>query len=510
MENATTAATRDENLERFGYQQDRGRTLRTFTSFAIGFSFISITSGIFAAYGFMLTTSGPRGIWLWALVGGGQILIALIFMQFASRIPLAGYSYQWASRLTNPRVGWAFGWLSYAFLAVVVVAVDYGFASQAFMPLFNIKEDLGTTQLVTVLTLVVQAGLIIISTRATALLNGAAVGAEVIGMVGLTIALLVAALISGDGSLSNLTSSGTIHDGPGSGYWSYNGPFMLGLLLGAYTIVGFESAANLAEETSAPTRTVPRAMLRAVTISVVVGMAFLIALTIALPNIAQITNNDAPVPAVMEAQLGSTFKTIFLVFVNVAIFTNGLVIMMSGSRLVHAMSRDGRFPGFQLFGRIFKPTRTPAWATLLIVAIGVFFTLLFSEDALVKLFTAGTILPALIYLATILLYVGVRRKLVPTADGFDLGRWEPLVILGALAWLTFELTVLLFPSQFWDSVKLVGVMLALGAVVYVGMRVFNPRALEEEPGDAQLGADTQPGAPAVSASTGGSTLRRKE
>ena len=75
----------DHNLERYGYQQQLGRSLSSFTSFAVGFSFISITSGIFASYGFALNNSGPRGIWLWILAGVGQILVALIFMQFASR-----------------------------------------------------------------------------------------------------------------------------------------------------------------------------------------------------------------------------------------------------------------------------------------------------------------------------------------------------------------------------------------------------------------------------------------
>jgi amino acid transporter len=51
---------------------------------------------------------------------------------------------------------------------------------------------------------------------------------------------------------------------------------MLATLLGAYTIVGFESASNLAEETHEPHKVIPRAMLRAVLLSGVVGFAFLI------------------------------------------------------------------------------------------------------------------------------------------------------------------------------------------------------------------------------------------
>jgi amino acid transporter len=467
--------------EAYGYRTEMKRTLSSFTSFAVGFSFISVTSGVFASYGFALTNSGPRGIWLWLVVGLGQTLIALIFMQFAARIPIAGYSYQWASRLLSPRAGWGFGWLAYAFLAVVVVAVDYGFASQAFMPLFNISPTLAHTQIVTICALIAQATLICASARGTALVNGGAVGAEVIGMIGLTVVLLVAALIHGNGSVSHLTSSGIVPDGGGSGYWKYNGPFMLAILVGAYTIVGFEAAANLAEETEEPTKVVPKAMLRAVTISTVVGFLFLLALTIATPDIKSVSHSAAPVSAIMRAQLGTTIKDVFLVVVNVAIFANGLIIMLSGSRLVFAMSRDKRFPGHQLFRKVSGTTATPIPAVLLILAGGVVFTLVFSANALVNLFTAASILPALIYLVTVLLYVGVRKRLQSTPGAFSLGRWEPIVIGLSLLWIVFELTVLVLPGQFWGAVKLVGIMLAIGVVVFAAFSIFSPKVFDEEP-----------------------------
>jgi hypothetical protein len=40
----------EARLEEFGYREEYDRTLRRFASFAIGFSFISITTGIFTTY----------------------------------------------------------------------------------------------------------------------------------------------------------------------------------------------------------------------------------------------------------------------------------------------------------------------------------------------------------------------------------------------------------------------------------------------------------------------------
>jgi amino acid transporter len=95
----------DEQLERFGYRQQFARSLRHFESFAVAFSFISITTGIFTTYAFALATGGTRSIWTWPIVVVGQALVALVYGALSVRVPLSGYSYQWASRLASPHAG---------------------------------------------------------------------------------------------------------------------------------------------------------------------------------------------------------------------------------------------------------------------------------------------------------------------------------------------------------------------------------------------------------------------
>jgi amino acid transporter len=252
-----TAATQhddDAQLDRYGYRQQFVRSLRNFESFAVAFSFISITTGIFTTYGFALATGGPRSIWTWLIVVTGQALVALVYGALAARVPLSGYSYQWASRLANVHVGWWLGWMSFAFLTIVTVSVDYGLVQVAFQPLIGETYTPTSAALETLVVLALQAVLIIISTRATTRVNNTAVATEVIGIVGLTVLLIIVAAIRSKGHWANLTSTGVV---PQAGYYAWLGPFMLATLLGAYTIVGFESASNLAEETIEPHRTIP-------------------------------------------------------------------------------------------------------------------------------------------------------------------------------------------------------------------------------------------------------------
>src|SRR6266700_3417055 len=136
----TQSFSEDQTLQKFGYQQEYKRELKRFASFAVGFSFISITTGIFSTYGGLLNWGGPLGIWTWPIVAIGQLFVALVFAAFASRIPIAGYSYQWVSRLVNPKISWLVGWISFMFLTVVTVSVDYSIAQTVLPSLFNYTE----------------------------------------------------------------------------------------------------------------------------------------------------------------------------------------------------------------------------------------------------------------------------------------------------------------------------------------------------------------------------------
>src|SRR5438876_1100493 len=297
----------EEALQKYGYQQEFRRELKRFASFAIGFSFISITTGIFTTYGFVLINSGPVGIWTWPLVIVGQLFVSLVFAALASRIPLAGYSYQWTSRLANPKVGWLIGWISFFFLIVDVVAVDYAVASTVLPSLFGYTETAQNAWLATAIVIFVQMLLIIFSTRWSTRVNNVAVGTEIAGIVGLALLLVIVGAVRGLLHPDHLFSTGTVssHGWLTLGGLNAAGPFMLAFLLGAFTIVGFEAAANLAEETQDAHRVVPAAMWFSVLLSGIVGFAFLIALNVASQDIAALTSSATPVADIVTVMLGT-------------------------------------------------------------------------------------------------------------------------------------------------------------------------------------------------------------
>lgn len=469
------------SVEAGGYRQELKRTLGSFQVFAISFAFISVAVGIFATFDEVLLTAGPVGIWLWIVAAVGQTLVALVVAQFAARIPLSGSSYQWASRLANPKIGWWFGWLTFCYLAIGVVAVDNALASQAFMPLAGLEPDEGTARLITLVVLLVQTVLAVVSTRLVSMINTVAVGLELALVVVVAIALIVVVAITGNGSAGNLTSRGVVENAPD--YFSVGGGLMLAMIMGLATLVGFDSAANLAEEAKDPFRTVPRAIVGSVVAAGVLGMLFLITLTMAIDDIPRVSADGSPVAAIMRDQLGPATEKTLLVAITIAFFGAGVVVMVACSRLVYAMSRDGRFPAHRLMRRVNPRTGTPIPATVLVLALGVVLMVALPGDALLELVTASTILPAIAYGSTIVLYLAVRGRLSRRKGAFDLGRFELPVAICALVWTLVALFVLVAPGEAFVSVVIVVGLLLLGGLFFVVMLKLDRQALETEPGD---------------------------
>ena len=460
------------------------RTLGGFQVFAISFAFISVVVGVFATYGEMLTSAGPVGIWLWVVAAVGQTLVALLVAQFAARIALSGSSYQWASRLANPKVGWLFGWLGFWYLATAVVAMDNALASQAFMPLVGMPEDEGTARVITVVILIVQAVLVIASTRLLGMFTSAAVALEIGIVVILVVALAAVVVFTGSGDLGNLTSQGIATGDPA--YFAIGGGLMAGMLMGLTTLVGFDSAANLAEEAEHPFRTVPRAIVASVVAAGVAGLLFLIALTVAIENVPAVSADPSPVAAIIRSQLGPVAERLLLAAIAIAIFGAGMVVMAACSRQVFAMARDGRFPAGPLLRRVNPRTRTPVPATILILVIGVVLMVALPGDALLQLIVGGTILPALVYGAIVVLYLVVRGRLERQEGGFDLGRFELPVAVAALIWVAVAVFVLATPADARVPTLIVLGIVATGGLYFAKMMIFNRDVLEAEPpgGDA--------------------------
>jgi amino acid transporter len=465
---AGNGANDDAIVAGFGYKQELRRSLGLFSMFGISFSIISITIGIYLNFGVGISHFGPAAIWTWPIVVVGQLLLATVLAELGSRIPLAGYSYQWAARLAGPGLGW---------LVAVIIFSGFTLASAAealllIAPLLAsvLNLDATNTLLMTVISVVVfiaVAAINIASVWLTARINNLSVATEVLGTGVLGLILLVAFLIHPNHSVSFLFTTGNLNGNPA---WY---AFVLAMLMGLFTITGFEGAADLGEEGVGVRRTVPRAIIGSVAISGIVGMLTLFCVALAIPNLEKTVADPAPIYYITTYWLGPIVSKILIVTIIYSVFAALVVNMAAMGRLVYSLSRDNMLPGSKFLVRVNPTTRTP------VNAIGLMFVLFTAvlvfaatqPDAYVILIAAGTPLYYFAYLVIVVAYGFRRGRLSHLPTGFNLGRWAmPAFVITSL-WLVAAILLIALPSDYRAGDYVAGVILALGIGWYlVGLR----------------------------------------
>lgn len=445
-------------LQQFGYKQELIRKISFFGSFAVAFSAMSITTGIFLTYGFALKNCGPIAIWTWPLVALGQTLVAMIFAELAGRIPITGYSYQWVSRLTGPAVGWLCGWIAAFNFTVAISAINFGLAPVVaqVLGIAPSKSHLVVTILV---ILGAQALINMRGVRLASRINNAAVYTEIIGLLGLSAMLVIAGLFFKNASFSHPQLLFSFSPQLGGGSIT---ALALGSLIGIWTFIGFEFAADLSEETLGATKVVPTSIIASMIVSAVVGMIFLVVITLAIPNLTTITKSETPIPDMLNTFLGPHLSTGFLCIVMASMFACSVIVMASVSRLIYSMARDGVF----IFSNFFKKvslSRVPRRAISFVFVLNILVALF--ANSLTDLLEITSICPVSIYLITVVSYASRRRSL-PPVNTFNLGKWSSLLTFTAIGWLMVELAILVVPNQFHGGAKLSLLVVFAGVAIY--------------------------------------------
>lgn len=461
----------DAAVGEFGYKQELRRALKFFSVFSVAFSIISITTGIFLNYVPSFDELGPAMIWTWPVAGIGQILVALILAELATRIPLAGANYQWAARLVNPTYGWFVGALGVMYGAVGLP----GILLLAAAPYSGyVANDLGggpRSVLFLALVLLTVAYLVnLVSVQLAARVNNVAVFTEILGTVVLAILLFFLWVAKAKPNPHGFAYLGRHMHPPGHPYWY---AIVLASLIGVYTIVGFESAADMSEESVDARRSVPRAIVGSVVASAVLGMIVLIGFTVATPNAGLLAQNGVGLPNVFEYWLGRSLARAFTGVVVFSMFALTVIGAASNARLMFAMARDNMLPGSRVLRRINPRTRTPigALVTSYLLAVAVMIYGYDSSNAFGTLVAATALVPFLVYLLTVVAYGARRRNLERLPGAFHLGRFAVPVFVVSLGWLVAVVLALALPHEFHKADYYVGGGIVLAALWWVvGLR----------------------------------------
>lgn len=426
-----------------------GTPLRRTVSGRLLFLFVLgdvLGAGVYALVGEMAGTAGGL-VWLAFLAALAMALLtACSYAELVTKYPHAGGSAVFARRAYgSPLVAFLVGFAMLSAGVVSAAGLAVAFAGDylgAFLDVPAVPAALAFLLLVAALN----ARGIRESLRANVVMTVV----EVSGLL-LVVGLGAWVLARGDGS------PGRVLEGPAE--TGAAAAVLATALVAFYSFVGFETSANLAEETKDVSRVYPRALfgslLAAGVVYVLVGLV-----TPAVVDPATLAGSSGPLLEVVRAA-GGVPPTLFAVVALVAVANGALLTMIMASRLAYGMARDGLLP--RPLAAVLPGRRTPWVAIAVTTAVAM---VLAATGELVDLASTVVLLLLFVFLSTNVAVLVLRRDAVGHAHFRSPTAAPVLAVLTCLGLLTQQ------QPEHW---ALAGVLLAVGVALHLVTRSSSRR-----------------------------------
>jgi amino acid transporter len=436
-DDAEVNATDSEYLRTLGVEPKFKRALGFVTGSLFAVAFQGPTTGALLITGGTLALGGPAFIWAIPIIFLFQLVVAFIWAELSSHYPLTGGIYQWGRQLGGEFVGWMTG-LFYLIGIVLVMPAVGTVMNVVLAGLFTkLPVTLTSEVIISAITAVVAALVMVTSVRVVALLNSIGVVLEILVLLGAAIGLL----FHQHQSLSVLGTTGGVQ-----GKGSYIVPFLIVVALVVTQLVGFETAGAFAEETKQSRIKPSQAIIAGLGGTALVLFIFDLALILSLPNVAAAMANPNLIPSVLTADLGSGFAKLFLAGALISVFSTAIATLATIVRMIYGMARNGQLPGSKALTRLSPRTDEPIGAIVLAVILSLI-PLIFIKriDVIVAAITGMIIIPYILVLGSLLLR---RLQGWPRAESkFNLRRWGMPATVVALAWTIFVLIDAAWPRE---------------------------------------------------------------
>lgn len=453
----------DEHLKVLGYEDSFNRSMSLWANFALGFTYLSPLVGVYSLFAVALTIGGPPSIWWIVIVGAGQLLVSLVFGEVVSQYPIHGGIYPWARRLWGRRYAWMAAWV-YIWAMIVTITAVAEFGSGFVASLFDLE-------LTPAITLTITLGLLLLAflfnfsgTKTLARVAQIGLAAELIGVIGLGLYLLV---------FQRKQEFSVFFDTMGvEGDGSYAAAFMGAALAGLFLFYGFEACGDVAEEVANPARRIPKAMIMTILVGGVSALFSFGGYVLAAPDLASIVAGDDPdpIPHILESTLGPVGAKLFLVVAITAFISCVLSLQAAASRLLFSFARDGMIPGHRWLAKVSPRNKVPTNALIVACTVPAFLAvLIYVNSALLLPITSFAVLG--IYVAfQLVVLASLRQRLKgwKPAGPFSLGAWGLVVNILALAYGVFAMVLLATPGTTGDFVTDYVVLIGLAIVVVSG------------------------------------------
>ena len=321
-------------------------------------------SGIYALIGVMAASVGGA-FWTSFVVGvSAAMLTGFAYAELITKYPQAAGAALYVSRAFQNR----FLTFLITFCTVAASLAATGALALAFSGYFIelVQSFLSVSLLVAALVFVVV--LAYINFRGISESVKANLAMSIIELTGLALILLIGGVVLFGGD-ANLSRPFEFNEGGNPALLA-----LTGAALAFFAMTGFENAANVAEETQNPSRVYPRALLGGMATAGFIYLVIAFVASMVVPT-GQLAGSEVALLTVVQTGPIPFPGWIFSIIACVAITNTCLVSLITNSRIMYGMAKEGIVP--RIFARTNQSRRTPLVAIIfttiiaLILIVGV-------------------------------------------------------------------------------------------------------------------------------------------
>jgi amino acid transporter len=463
----------DARLAQFGYTQKLDRSVGRLASFAIGFATISATTAVFTGFGAGYFTAGAPFVWTLLLAGAVFVVWVVIAADLTAKIPLAGYAYQWTSRIHGSNLAWFTGVMALAGWVCGMTGV--GFILSGYLGgLFGWVMTQTAQILVAIGVMAVCMLVNLYGVRFATMVNNIGVSLELVITVGATILVAIVAFSSPDNHqpISVLFTGGT-----SDGNTAYILAWLAASLGPFFGLIGVEASADVAEETVNARHVIPRTMFYALATSIVIEFLMYVVYVLAIRDQdAVAAASSAPIEEIITQQVGPVVTKIVVAVALTNVMACILANILVATRLTYSMARDNMLPFSHVWRHVSPSNRTPTYAVLGLFSLSTILLLsaLVSEKAFLLIIGLSSLAVFTTYvLQTVALIIGHRRGTIPAPEPgtFDLGRARmPIYIVGLICFTLVCVALIFLPQFAGNGYVFLGLLVLAGIWAATGLR----------------------------------------
>ena len=438
------------------YKQELDRGLHVLGNVMITISGVAPTASVFILAPIALWIAGTGAFLAFVIAGVIGIGMAFSYAEAGTAFPVTGGEWAIVARI----LGRPIGFVALVLMLVSVILIPSSIALGAGQYLSVIWPS-QNPQLVGAVIMLVVGGLAILQIKTNAMVQGVLLAIELIAVGTIT----VLGFTHVNQSVSVLFSPQTF-DGDTSVAVAF-GVVLTAVPIAMFALNGYGAAIVFSEETKKARRSVARAILWTLAITLVVELLPVTAAILGAPSLAGLIGAETPMSYILTELGGDTVNTVVSLLVFIAIFNGCLAVVVLMSRILYGSGRDKIWPEpvSRWLAMVHPRFRTPWVAALVMAVVGAVLTAS-SDIAVVVTFTGVVLIFTYTFIALSAIVVRVRHKDLP--PHYQMPLW-PLWPVIALIGVVYALTQ--------QSMKDVLIVLAFCAVALVYYYAYlRPRA----------------------------------